>query len=58
MKQIKLTCPKCGNIMYYKNWFIWILHTPFHWFGKRRVRCTKCGIRSYIRKEYVEEILE
>ena len=50
MKKVKVVCPKCGNIMTYKNWLSWILHTPFHWFGKRRVRCNNCGERSYVGK--------
>ena len=41
---------KCGHIMTYKNWFDWILHTPFHWFGKRRAKCSKCGEVSYMGK--------
>ena len=48
MKEVRVTCPKCGNIMTYKNWFSWILHTPFHWFGKRRAKCNRCGERSYM----------
>ena len=51
MKEVKVICPKCDNIMTYKNWFSWILHTPFHWFGKRRAKCTKCGKVSYMRRE-------
>ena len=48
MKEVKVICPKCGNIMTYKNWFSWIWHTPFHWFGKRRAKCTNCGKHSYM----------
>ena len=51
MKIINIICPKCGNIMTYKNWFSWILHTPFHWFGKRRAKCTCCGEYSYMSRE-------
>ena len=50
MKQIKVTCPKCGNHMTYKNWFSWIWHTPFHWFGKRRAKCAGCGKVSYMKR--------
>ena len=49
MKEVKVICPKCNNIMTYKNWFSWILHTPFHWFCKRKVKCTKCGKVCYMR---------
>ena len=48
MKEVKVTCPKCGNVMTYKNWLSWVLHTPFHWFGKRRGKCKKCGEVSYM----------
>lgn len=48
MKEVKVICPKCGNRMIYKNWFSWVWHTPFHRFGKRRTRCTKCGEVHYI----------
>ena len=48
MKSIKVVCPKCGNEITFANWFSWILHTPFHWFGKRRVKCTQCGKPSYM----------
>lgn len=51
MKEVKVICPKCGNCMTYKNWFGWIWHTPFHWFGKRRTKCTNCCEYSYIRRE-------
>ena len=51
MKEVKVICPKCGNQMIYKNWFSWILHTPFHWFGKRRTKCTNCGKSSYMGRE-------
>ena len=51
MKEVKLTCPKCGNRITYKNWFSWILHTPFHWFRKRRTKCGNCGNVSYIRRD-------
>lgn len=50
MKEVKVLCPKCGNCMTYKNWFSWIWHTPFHWFGKRKTKCNKCGESSCIRR--------
>ena len=51
MKEVKVICPKCGVRMTYKNWFIWILHTPFHWFGKRLTKCSGCGEYSYMRRD-------
>ena len=50
-KTVKVICPKCHNIMTYKNWFSWILHTPFHWFGKRWTQCRNCGKYSYMRRD-------
>jgi ribosomal protein S27E len=43
MKEIKIICPKCSNVIVYKNWFSWIWHTPIHWFSKRRTKCNHCG---------------
>ena len=48
MKRIKLTCPRCGGLIFFKSWFSWVLHTPFNWFGKRLTKCMNCGKRSYI----------
>lgn len=48
MKKVTVICPKCGHHITYKNWFSWILLTPFHWFGKRMGKCTKCGEYSYM----------
>ena len=50
MKEVKVICPKCNNIMTYKNWFSWIWNTPFHWFRKRKVMCTNCYARSYMKR--------
>lgn len=49
MKEIKVICPKCYAEITYKNWFSWILHTPFHWFRKRKIKCPFCGERSYVK---------
>lgn len=57
MKEVKVICPKCGVLITYKNWFSWILHTPFHWFDfsglrdYRRTKCPKCGKISYMKRE-------
>lgn len=51
MKEVILICPNCGHWIIYKNWFSWVLHTPFHWFGKRRTRCMNCGNYSYISRK-------
>jgi uncharacterized OB-fold protein len=53
MKRIVLKCPKCGQVQSYKNWFIWVLNTPFHWFGKRYTKCRGCGEYSFMKKERV-----
>jgi hypothetical protein len=50
MKEVNLICPKCGYWMTYKNYFDWILHTPFHWFCKRLTKCDHCGRKSYMRR--------
>ena len=51
MKEVKLTCPKCGSKIVYKNVISWILHTPFHHFGKRWTNCTACGAISLMGKD-------
>jgi hypothetical protein len=48
MKRIALMCPKCNNIFTYKNWFVWVLHSPFHWFGKRHTKCPHCKQKSWM----------
>lgn len=47
-KQIKLICLNCSKVNFYKNWFEWVLHTPFHWFGKRKTKCPWCGKSSWV----------
>jgi DNA-directed RNA polymerase subunit RPC12/RpoP len=51
MKEIKIICPKCSNVIVYKNWFSWICHTPFHNFGKRRTVCHRCGNKFYANRK-------
>lgn len=51
MKSVKLTCPNCGRKITYKNRFMWVLDTPFHWFGKRLTYCMQCGKYNYMKKE-------
>ena len=55
MNEVKVICPKCGYCITYKNYWSWILHTPFHWFSKRRTKCPNCGERSYIKREMTED---
>ena len=50
MKNIYVVCPRCGGYTVFKNYFDWILHTPFHWFGSRRTRCKDCGKPSYMKR--------
>lgn len=51
MTEVKVICPACGNVMTFKNYLDWVLHTPFHWFGKRKTRCPKCGEYSYMGRD-------
>lgn len=48
MKIITVVCPNCNHIIYYKNWFIWVLRTPFHWFSRRRFKCPICYEKAYV----------
>lgn len=51
MKEVTVICPKCGIHITFKNWFVWIWKTPFHYFNKRKVKCPGCGMRSYVRRQ-------
>jgi endogenous inhibitor of DNA gyrase (YacG/DUF329 family) len=50
MKEVFVVCPDCKKAIAYKNWFIWVLRTPFHWFNKRRIKCPWCGKRAYVKR--------
>lgn len=60
MKETKVACPKCGKDTTFKNYWIWILKTPFHWLwwdksskricDYRYTKCSHCGIKSWIKK--------
>ena len=49
MKEIILICPNCYGRFSFDNWFQWLLHSPFHWFGKRRTKCPYCGKKNYMK---------
>jgi hypothetical protein len=51
MKKILVTCPNCKCKIEFKNWFVWIFYTPFHWFGKRKVKCPLCECKNYVKRE-------
>ena len=51
MKEVKVICPKCGARMIYKNYWHWVLHSTFHWFGKRWTQCSNCYEYSYMRRD-------
>ena len=51
MKRLKVKCPYCGAVAVYRNWFTWVAHTPFHWFGKRKTKCPNCGLSAYVKGE-------
>lgn len=50
MKQVRVICPNCWATMWFKNWFVWVWHSPIHWFGKRLTKCNACGQRSYMKR--------
>lgn len=51
MYKVNVVCPLCGHVMTYEHYWSWVWHTPFHWFGKRRAKCTNCGKYSYMARE-------
>lgn len=48
-----VVCPWCNHPRVYKSWFDWMLHTPFHFFSKRRVVCNKCNRAFYTKPRKV-----
>lgn len=48
MKMVKLICPVCRAHFTYKNYLVWVLSTPFHWFLKRKTKCPVCDSYSYM----------
>ena len=50
MKEVVVTCPNCCGRFDFKNWFIWVLHSPMHWFGKRYTKCIYCGKWSWMKR--------
>lgn len=50
MKRVVVICPECGSHITYKNYWSWVWYTPFHWFGKRRIKCFICGKVSWVRR--------
>ena len=51
MKEVILQCPNCYGTFDFKNWFVWVLHSPMHWFGKRYTKCIYCGRWSWMGQE-------
>lgn len=51
MKEVILQCPKCGHKFELKNYLVWMIVAPMHWFGKRYTKCYLCGKRSWMKKE-------
>lgn len=51
MKEVILQCPNCYGTFDFKNWFVWVLHSPMHWFGKRYTKCIYCGKWSWMKRE-------
>ena len=49
MKKVIVMCPNCRIPIQFKNWFHWVWHCPFHWFGKRLVKCPHCGEKRYMK---------
>lgn len=50
MKEVIVVCPNCGAKHIYTNWFVWVLYHPFHWFGRRLIKCDGCGKKSYMKR--------
>lgn len=51
-----IVCPNCSYIFTYKNRIEWVVHTPFHWFGKRRNKCPRCGKKFYSKLTKIKKV--
>ena len=51
MKVVHLKCPNCNGEIFYKNYWSWVWHTPFHHFAKRYTKCPVCGERNLMSRE-------
>jgi hypothetical protein len=51
-----IVCPDCYGITLYTNKLEWILHNPFHWFGKRRNKCLHCGKKFYSKITKIKKV--
>ena len=49
MKSIRVFCPKCGYRVCFRNYWAWVLHCPFHWFGKRLTKCPCCNRKQWMK---------
>jgi DNA-directed RNA polymerase subunit RPC12/RpoP len=49
-------CPHCSSRIGYKNKIEWILHTPFHFFNKRRTKCERCGTKFYAKLIRIKKV--
>lgn len=49
MKKIVIECPKCHTESIYRNYWEWVWHNPFHYFGKRKTICPMCGLKHWAR---------
>ena len=50
MKLVKLECPNCKTKIFYKNYWSWVLHSPFHTFTKRYTWCPACGRGGWMKR--------
>ena len=50
MKEVRVFCSNCEETTHFKNWFHWVWKCPFHWFGKRLLKCGNCGKWSYMKR--------
>ena len=48
-------CPECKKT-FFKNYFVWLFTTPFHWFkfkemrDYRRTKCPHCGKKVWVKR--------
>lgn len=51
MKQVIVVCPKCSTVLQFKSYWDWVWRCPFHYFGKRKIKCPCCGFKGYLKRK-------
>ena len=45
---LHFTCPHCGTDFWIDGYWKWVWKYPFHWFGKRLMKCPSCDCKNWM----------